>query len=93
VPLQERLMRQRIKFHRRLTLDALMPFHEPFRSLCPGGGRWCRTVTLVSGSWPARPAKTVLSRREQRVSGHREARSWSTKRGAPGLLRRLEHLA
>ncbi len=28
MPLQERLMRQRIKSHRRLTLDALMPFPD-----------------------------------------------------------------
>jgi hypothetical protein len=47
VPSQERLMKQRIKSHRRLTLDALMPFYDPSRSLCPGSGSWCQTVALV----------------------------------------------
>ena len=63
VPLQERLMRQKTKFHRRLTLDTFMPCHDPSRSPCPGSGSRCRTVALIRGSWPARPAKVVVTPR------------------------------
>ena len=47
MPLQERLMTQTVKSHRRLTLDALITFHDPSRSPCPGSGSRCRTVALV----------------------------------------------
>ena len=47
VPLQERLMREKTKSHRRLTLDALITFHDPSRSPCPGSGSWCWTVALI----------------------------------------------
>src|SRR3712207_451542 len=80
VPLQERLMRQRIKSHRRLTFDALMPFHDPFRSLCPGSGSWCRTVALVLGSWPARPSKVVVTPRTASFRAQRDPELVHTRR-------------